>query len=169
MCGISYCSTLILSNPLLKSFTPYSLDSTYCNDCRCLARAFEFVPGATANADSLAKVCDCHHVHYVHTLCLPSPWCRLSYKIACSIERVCSTNILTLLLLSEFSVRNLQKILFLPLPSFLLFSSFFFLRRLPFVNQTLMTSNVSNRGCSVSNRGPNVSNRGCYCEQSRVV
>lgn len=88
MCGICCCSFFILSNPFLNSFTPYSLDSTCCDDCGGLACAFEFVPGAAANADSLAEVSDCHHVHYVHILCLSSPWCRLLYKIVCSIEPV---------------------------------------------------------------------------------
>ena len=80
------CPFFILSNPFLNGFTPYSLDSTCCDDCGCLAFAFEFVPGAAADANSFAEVSDCHHVHYVHILCLSSPWCWLSYKIVCSTE-----------------------------------------------------------------------------------
>jgi hypothetical protein len=82
------CPFFILSNPFLDSFTPYSLNATCCDDCGCSASALEFVPGAAANADGLAEVSDCHHVHYVHILCLSSLWRRLSYKIVYSIEAV---------------------------------------------------------------------------------
>ena len=79
--GISCCPFFILSNPFLNGFTPYSLNATCCDDCRCFARALEFVPGATANADSLAKVTDCHQLHSVHMLCLSLLWSRFLYKI----------------------------------------------------------------------------------------
>jgi hypothetical protein len=80
------------------------------------------------------------------------------------VQKVCSVNVPSAFLLSGFSVRTLWKTLFWPLPSFLLFSSFFFLGRLSLFCQYFTYLNVSNRGCSVSNRGSNVSNRGRYCE-----
>lgn len=80
----------ILSNPFLDSFTPYSLNATRCDNRRCSASALEFMPGATANADGSAEVCDCHHVHYVHMLCLSSLWGPLLYKMMCIIEIPCA-------------------------------------------------------------------------------
>lgn len=85
--GSAYiCPFFILSNPLLNSFTPYPLNATCCDDCGCSASALEFVPGATANADGLAEVRDCHQVHCVHMLCLLSLWRRFLYRIVYSIE-----------------------------------------------------------------------------------
>jgi len=89
------CPFFILSNPFLNGFTPYPLDSTCCDYCGCSASALKFVPGATANADGLAEVCDCHQVHYVHMLYLSSFWRRLLYKMMFIIEMPCIKGMFT--------------------------------------------------------------------------
>jgi hypothetical protein len=95
VCGICCCPFFILSNPFLNSFTPYSLNATCCDDCGCSASALEFVPGATANADGLAEISDCHQVHYVHMLYLSSLWRWLLYKMMCIIEERCIKGMFT--------------------------------------------------------------------------
>jgi len=53
-------SGFVLSKPCLSRFLSDALNATDCDNGGCCALALEFVPGATANADGLAEVRNCH-------------------------------------------------------------------------------------------------------------